>query len=75
MLGFHMHAQSSTGNSVEKHPYVDSQTVLPLDDADITFFKQLTGIYNNEEFETHLLSIQAEAYEVTRFFLVYLALI
>jgi hypothetical protein len=53
----------------------DNQSVLPLDDgldrldnADITFFKQLTGIDNNEEFETHLLSIQAEAYEVTLFF-------
>lgn len=69
-----MHSQSS--NSTEKHPSpmttdADNQSVLPLDDgldrldnADITFFKQLTGIDNNEEFETHLLSIQAEAYEV-----------
>jgi hypothetical protein len=53
----------------------DNQSVLPLDDglyrldnADIAFFKKLIGIYNNEEFKTHLLSIQAEAYEVTQFF-------
>ena len=67
-----MHTQSS--NSTEKHPYADDQSVLPLDDglhrlddADTTFFKKLTGVYNNEEFKAHLLSIQAEAYEVTHF--------
>lgn len=72
MLDFHMHTQSS--NSTEKHPYADDQPVLPLDDglhrlddADTTFLKKLTGIYNNEEFKAHLLSIQTEAYEVTHF--------
>jgi hypothetical protein len=57
------------------------QPVLPLDerlyrldDAEITFFKQQTGIDDSDELKAHLLSIQAEAYEVT-LLLVGLALI
>jgi hypothetical protein len=57
------------------------QPVLPLDerlyrldDAEITFFKQQTGIDDSDELKAHLLSIQAEAYEVT-LLLVCLALI
>ena len=48
------------------------QPVLPLDeglyrldDTEITFFKQQTGIDDSDELKAHLLSIQAEAYEVT----------
>ena len=57
------------------------QPVLPLDeglyrldDTEITFFKQQTGIDDSDELKAHLLSIQAEAYEVTHL-LVCLALI
>ena len=57
------------------------QPVLPLDeglynldDTEITFFKQQTGIDDSDELKAHLLSIQAEAYEVTLLF-VCLALI
>ncbi len=49
-------------------------SALPLDEglyrlesAEITFFKQQTGIDDDDELKTHLLSIQAEAYEVTLF--------
>jgi hypothetical protein len=54
--------------------------VLPLDerlyklnDAEITFFKQQTGIDDSDDLKAYLLSIQAEAYEVP-FFLVCLAI-
>jgi hypothetical protein len=44
-------------------------SVLPLDEGlyklDSAFFKQQTGIDDNDELKTHLLSIQAEAYKVT----------
>ena len=57
------------------------QPVLPLDeglynldDTEITFFKQQTGIDDSDELKAHLLSIRAEAYEVTLLF-VCLALI
>lgn len=48
------------------------QPVLPLDErlykldnAEITFFKQQTGINDDNELKAHMLSIQAEAYKVT----------
>lgn len=48
------------------------QQALPLDEGlyklDSAFFKQQTGIDDNDELKTHLLSIQAEAYKVTIFF-------
>ena len=51
------------------------QPVLPLDeslyrldDAGLAFFKQQTGIDDSDELKAHLLSIQAEAYEVALFF-------
>ena len=46
-------------------------SVLPLDERfynpDSTFLKQQTGIDDDDELKTHLLSIQAEAYKVTHF--------
>ncbi|KAI9454156.1 hypothetical protein BJY52DRAFT_773481 [Lactarius psammicola] len=44
------------------------QSALPLDEGlylcDTTFFKQQTGINDDDELKTHLLTIQAEAYKV-----------
>jgi hypothetical protein len=52
-------------------PDAHHQSVPPLDErlykVDRAFFKQQTGIEDNDELKTHLLSIQAEAYEVTLF--------
>ncbi|KAF8273973.1 hypothetical protein EI94DRAFT_1794631 [Lactarius quietus] len=52
-------------------PNAHDQPVLPLDEglyrldsAEITFFKEQTGIEDEDELKAHLLSIQAEAYEV-----------
>jgi hypothetical protein len=63
-------------------PDAHQQPVLPLDetlyklnDAEITFFKQQTSIDDGDELKAHLLSIQAEAHEVTLFFLVCLAIV
>ena len=62
----------------EHHQSVPPLDVPPLDERlyrlDRAFFKQQTGIKDNDELKTHLLSVQAEAYEVTLFFLLYLAL-
>jgi hypothetical protein len=48
------------------------QSVPPLDERlyklDRAFFKQQTGIEDDHELKTHLLSIQAEAFEVSFFF-------
>ena len=53
-------------------PDAHRRSVLPLDEGlyklDSVFFKQQTGIDDNDELKTHLLSIQAEAYNVTRIF-------
>jgi hypothetical protein len=58
-------------------PDAHHQSVLPLDEGlyklDCAFFKQQTGIDDNDELKTHLLCVQADAYEVT-LFLVYSAL-
>lgn len=52
-------------------PDAHHQSVPSLDERlyklDRAFFKQQTGIEDNDELKTHLLSIQAEAYEVTHF--------
>ncbi|KAH9065637.1 hypothetical protein EDB87DRAFT_1672338 [Lactarius vividus] len=52
-------------------PDARHQSVLPLDEglymldsAEIAFLKQQIGIDDDDELKTHLLSIQAEAYEV-----------
>lgn len=51
------------------------QSVPPLDESlyklDRAFFKQQTGIEDDHELKTHLLSIQAEAYQVTQFLSIY----
>lgn len=53
------------------------QSALPLDESlyklDRAFFKQQTGIEDDHELKTHLLSIQTEAYEVTQFLSIYSA--
>ena len=53
-------------------PDAHQKLVLPLDekfyklsDAEITFFKQQTGMDDSDELKAHMLSIQAEAYEVS----------
>ena len=54
------------------HQSVSPLDVLPLDERlyrlDRAFFKQQTGIEDNNELKTHLLFIQAKAYEVSLFF-------
>jgi len=49
-------------------PDAHHQSVLPLDEGfyklDSAFFKQQTGIDDNDELKIHLLSVQAEAYDV-----------
>lgn len=56
-------------------PDAHHQPVLPLDEslyrldnAELVFFKQQTGIDDSDELKAHLLSIQAEAYEVILFY-------
>jgi hypothetical protein len=63
-------------------PDANQRRVLPLDErlyklnnAEVTFFKQQTGIDDNDELKAHLLSIQAEAYEVILFLKVCLAIV
>ena len=63
------HQQHQTSSSMDSDAHHAS--VLPLDEGfykpDSAFFKQQTGIDDDDELKAHLLSIQAEAYQVTHF--------
>ena len=63
--------QHQTSSSMDSDAHHAS--VIPLDEGfykpDSAFFKQQTGIDDDDELKAHLLSIQAEAYQVTHFLL------
>jgi hypothetical protein len=53
--------------TARKAPLPLDATLFDLDDKHLKFFRSLTGITNDEEVKQHIMTIQARAYEVTRF--------
>jgi|ERR1700722_9994223 len=59
------------GESQVRHVTSDMSTKRPLDESlyhldhdELTFFRTHTGIDNDEDLKSHILSIQAKAYDV-----------